>query len=248
MKSSVQFKQSGFTLVELLVVIIIIGLIASFAFSRFLSSQDAGAGERVVSSVASKIQQRRDEAVRLNGLNAATSLEFQTAPLVTIDFARSETTRSLIIDGTDADGDGRDDATNTSLTRLQNNDWIYSYRSDALQLPRNWTVTDPAGRSSSVVGSIGNGSDGRGVPVTRVGFDGRGRAYGFVSGAWQKYPTSSSASSSSATGAQNTPFWAVYIGGDAQSAVAVAIYPSGQTEKFRFDGSLWRGWRGRLAP
>lgn len=242
MKSSAQFKQSGFSLIELLIVIIIIGLIASFAFSRFLSVQDAGSGERAVSAVAAKIGQRRDEAVRLNGLTVSTSLESQTAPLVTIDFGDLPTTASLFIDGTDANRDGIDDDTLAPLTRLQSNNWSYAYRPDRLQLPGSWTILQ------NPPTTVGNISDGRGVPVTRVGFDGDGRAYGYVSGVWQKYPALSSSSSPAAAllGEQNTPFWAVYIG-SRENAVAVAIYPSGQTEKFRFDGSLWRGWRASLA-
>lgn len=236
MKSSAQFKQSGFSLIELLIVIIIIGLIASFAFSRFLSVQDAGAGERVIQTVAAKIGQRRDEAIRLNGLNAATSLENEIAPLVVIDFSDSEATASLITDGTDADGDGRDDATGARITRLQNNVWQYSYRPDAIEFPGDWAV-------STSIAPVGNGSDGRGVPVTRIGFDGAGRAYGYAKGAWQKYPSGSSEDTAST---QNTPFWAVYAG-SGQYAVAVAVYPSGQTEKFRFDGVSWRGWRARIA-
>ena len=240
-------SESGFSLIELMLVIGLIGLISALAFSRFLSANDTGAGERALQQINSRIQQRRDEAIRLNGLRAATSLENEVAPLVEMDLSDLSTTASLIINGTDADGDGRDDDTGETLTRLRSGNWQYSYRNDALDLPAGWSVVADDDRSLPI---IGNGAGhGQGANVTRLGFDANGRTFGYVNGGWQRFPTGASPDENSA---ENPPFWATYVartdslGTKNLIAVAVAVYPSGQTEKFHFDGYVWRGWRGRV--
>lgn len=229
--------EKGFSLIELLFVIVVVAFIASFAFSRFLSTrEDAGSGERTLEQVASRIQMRRTEAIRLNGLRVATSIETETAPLVEINFADLATTASLVIDGTDADDDGLDDASGESLTRLVGNYWQYAYRADALAPATEWNINEQ--ENSNLIAS---GSGGRGIPVTRIGFDGDGRAYGYLDGTWRDFPTGALMDE------QKPPFWAVYMskGEQGNIAVAVAVYPSGSIEKFRFDGNTWRGWRGR---
>ena len=239
-ENSPKTAEHGFSLLELLLVICISSVIVALVYIKFRPDFDSGSGERTIEAVADKVAMRRDEAVRLNGLAAATSLETLVAPLVEIDFSDLSTTRSLIINGDDVDGDHYDDDTGDLLTHLSGNAWQFSYRNDALKLPSSWHVVE----SGSMTAEIINGN-GRGTPVTKIGFDAEGRVYGFIDGNWQKYPADSS------TEQENPPFWAIYLensgaGRNAETlVVAVAVYPSGQIEKFRFDGSRWRGWRGR---
>ena len=248
MKNIRNSNQSGFSLIEMVLVVAIISLVCALAFSRLLGGNDGGGGERVIADAAVRITERRDEAVRLNGNLARTSLEEQTAPLVVVDFAGANAGASLIIDGVDADGDHRDDDSGDLLTHLENNDWIYSYRNDALKLPTGWSVltTNRVAR----VKLIGNGKNGQGALVTRIGFDAAGRAYGFERDEWQRFPIGTEPSGS----ADTSPFWAVYFVNSTEtpnrqtrvrSMVAIAVYPSGHTEKFRFDGENWLGFRSR---
>jgi prepilin-type N-terminal cleavage/methylation domain-containing protein len=233
-------NQKGFSLLELLLVMIISCVILAMVYIKFRPDFDSGSAEKAIETVAEKVAGRRDEAIRLNGLAAATSLETEVAPLVEIDFSDPETTASLIINGDDTNGDHLDDDTGEVLTYLSGNVWQYSYRDDPMKLPSSWNIV-PEG-NLTVQPIYGRG---RGTLVTRIGFDATGHVYGFHNGAWQKYPADSS------TNQQESPFWAIYLerSGAGQNqetlAVAIAVYPSGQIEKFRFDGSKWRGWRGR---
>ena len=236
-----QTAEKGFSLLELLLVIVLASVIAALTYTKFRPQLDSGAAERTLETVAEKIAMRRDEAIRLNGLAAATSLETDTAPLVEIDFKDLPTTASLIINGDDLDHDNYDDDTNQRLTSLSGNRWKYSFRGDALSLPTFWHFSAKGELSVPLIG----GGRGRGNPVTRIGFDAAGRAYGDSGdGEWQKFPQDSSSDQ------QSAPFWAVYLESNGAKknqtlAIAVAVYPSGQIEKFRFDGAAWRGWRGR---
>lgn len=235
--------QNGFSLIELIIVIGLVCLISALAYSHLLSKTDSAAGERALESVAERVAMRRDEAIRLNGLQSATSLESEIAPLVEIDFSDLNSTASLIINGRDNDNDHYDDDTGEMLTFLESDGWKYSYRKDSLELPDSWHVVS---EKEMPVKLIGGGGNGQGVPVTKVGFDADGRAYGYnAEGIWEKYPSGSS------TDESYSPFWTIYIVRSSSNkkseaqAVAVAVYPSGQIEKFRYDGSVWRGWRGR---
>jgi prepilin-type N-terminal cleavage/methylation domain-containing protein len=240
-------SEKGFSLLELLLVMIITSFILALVYIKFRPDMDSGDGERAIEAIAQKLAMRRDEAIRLNGLSAATSLENETAPLVVIDFDDLQTTASLAINGDDADGDHHDDVTGEMLTYLKGGDWKFSYRNDALKLPDTWKIVRDGEMN---VKPIRIKDQERGVAVTKIAFDADGRVYGYYNGAWQRFPTV--AASDEQSGDQGaSPFWAVYLQHtdskytDGTLCVAVAIYPSGQIEKFRFDGSTWRGWRGR---
>lgn len=242
-KNTPAIHEKGFSLLELLLVIVISSVIAATVYIKFRPDFDSGSAERTIEAVAEKVAGRRDEAIRLNGLAAAaTSLEAQVAPLVEIDFLDPATTASLIIDGDDGNSDYFDDDTGEFLTHLNGSGWKYSYRGDALKLPAAWRVVAKSDMSVAPINDRG-----RGVPVTRIGFDAAGHVYGYADDTWQKYPADSS------TEQQYSPFWTIYLEGSGRDqnapalavAVAVAVHPSGQIEKFRFDGSRWRGWRGR---
>lgn len=233
-RTIVKKKHSGFSLIELLFVITLIGLIATLSFSRYLKQADTAAGERVLEQIASRLQLRRNEAIRLNGNRAATSLETETAPPVEINLTSLSTTASLIIDGTDIDNDGIDDETGTALTRLEDGNWQYAYRADPLSLPNGWVIGTPPEN----VGLIGGGATGRGIATTRIGFDGDGQAYGSTGTELEQFPPGATLDD------QLAPFWAIYMS-NGSGNIAIALYPSGTIEKFRFDGTVWRGWRGQ---
>lgn len=244
MRKKTDTNQKGFSLIELILVILLIALIAAMAFSRFLSTSDAGAGEINLQEVVSKINQRRDEAIRLNGNRASTSLEREVAPLVEIDFNDLTTTGSLVIDGKDANGDHYDDETGALLTHVAGGRWVYSRKSDPAEIAGGWRIL--TSEEEIPVGLIGQ--NGQGDAVTKIGFDGDGRAYGWQDGSWQKFPATRNKKSPGS----DTPsmFWAVYLVKDdnrskSPQAVAIAVYPSGQTEKFRYDGGAWLGFRAR---
>lgn len=240
LRTSHATNEKGFSLLELLLVMIISCVILALVYVKFRPQFDSGSAEKAIEAVAERIAERRDEAIRLNGLAATTSLETQVAPLVEIDFQDPSTTASLIINGDDTSGDHLDDDTGEMLTYLNGNVWQYSYRNNALNLPSSWNIVSDGNLNVKPI--FGKG---RGTLVTRIGFDATGHVYGFHNGDWEKYPADSS------TEQQSPPFWAIYLESSGSNkntetlAVAIAVYPSGQIEKFRFDGSKWRGWRGR---
>lgn len=250
--SKKQAAQSGFTLIELIVVVLVISIVAAISFKNFYSSsKEVGGAERVLESAAGRVVERRNEAVRLNGENrqALDSVGSNIPPL-SIDFSNLANTASLVTEGDD-NADCLDDVTGTRVTCLIlgiNSLWNMAYRPDAMGLPNGWSVA----ASSSDFGGIpliGNGSSGRGVLVTQVGFDANGRALGYQSGAgWVKNPAGAVAGGSPSLSA--APFWAIYFvgkraDGSVSAAVAVAVHPSGLVERFRYDGSNWIGFENR---
>src|SRR5438105_6000645 len=107
--------QRGHSLVELLIVMVIIVIVAGLAFTRFSGRDD---GVRLGQDVARRIRERRAAAIQLNALTAATQLEQFVQPPVRIDFADAETTRSLRLEGKDADRDGYEDTSGLALTHF----------------------------------------------------------------------------------------------------------------------------------
>lgn len=244
---------NGFTLIETVLTITIVAMIAVLAYSTLWGKDETAGAEKTLGDAAGRIAQKRDEAIRLNGQKAATSFNNFIAPLVEVDFGSLETTASLIIDGTDNDGDQQDDYTEEYLTHLRDNRWVYSYRNDALELSAEWEVYLPDS-SRMPVPLISKGHNGCGAAVNKIGMDDQGRIYAFEQGEWRKFPVGAPLDlGNSAT----SPFWAIYFIkkqnrsgiGTARSsigaAVAIAVYPSGQIEKFRFNGERWSGYKGR---
>lgn len=233
-------SENGYSLVELLLVIALVSLIAGLAFSRFLGLSEGGA-ETNLQNLSAVVNQKRDEAIRLNGNVAPTSLEFQIAPLVELDFADPETTKTLIVEGLDRNGDYLDDETGELLTHVEGGGWIYSRRDDARRLTNGWEVV--ADEGSLPVPPIA--ANGRGELVTKIGFDGEGRVFGWQKEEWRKFPLSFNEK-------KNSPdlyFWAVYLKSANETnreVIALAVYPTGQTEKYRFDGEIWQGYRQRV--
>lgn len=226
-------SQSGFSLIEVLVTLIVVAIIASFVWSQVWSGKpSARTGEVFLNQIAERITLRRFDAVRLNRLTSATSLDSRIAPPLEIDFANPATTASLVTDGVDADGDGRDDNTNLKITVPRNNSWDYGYQDDALKADRAWRlVADPAGLNLP----------GNAVLVTNVSFDGAGRAFTRAAdGTYQQQPQ------------QNAfAFWficyAYESGGERLAMIGVAVHPSGEVERFRYSDYAWTGFGGRRA-
>lgn len=252
-------REAGFTLIELLIVMAVIGILVGYAISRNAgNAASTGGGDRALEEVERRLSERHDAAIRLNQITAPTSLENYTAPPVDIDFGNPSTTVPLMTEGVDANSDGLDDNTGTAITRLNSTgsggslvSWRYSYEnSPQLSLPTGWQIAT----SQSQLGSIpliGGGTSGRGVLATQIGFDGKGRAYvRDGTGQWSSLPSGSDASSSSV---QSAPFWVVYVvfpsgtqsGSTPLAAAAISIHPTGQLERWRWDGSQWKGFRRR---
>lgn len=257
-------REAGFSLIEMLIVMAVIGILVGYALSRNgATASTAGGGERALDEVERRLYERHDAAVRLNRLAAPTSLENYTAPPVEIDLTNATTTRALLIEGVDANGDGRDDNTGSTLTSLAppataggQGTWNYSYEnSQALALPIGWRILT-APEQLGAIPQIGLGQQGRGVLATGFGFDGQGRAMvRNAAGVWTTLPVGSLATADSP---QTAPFWAVYMvqtqgaanntAGVGAAAVAISVHPTGQFERWRWDGTTWRGFRRRTLP
>ena len=248
-------------MIELLIVMAVLAILVGYAISRNgATASTAGGGERALDEIERRLYERHDAAVRLNKIAAPTSLENYTAPPVEINLTDAATTRPLVTDGVDANGDGRDDNSGAAITRLSTPatpgalaTWNYGYESSMpLTLPAGWSIATTQAQLGGIP-LIGGGTQGRGVMATRVGFDGRGRALGVnAAGQFLTLPPGSDATAATPAAA---PFWAVYLiqaGGAGNergaSAVALSVHPTGQLERWRWDGSSWQGFRRRSLP
>ncbi len=225
-------KTPGWSLVELLLVVALIGIVAALVVSQAARTRpSAGGAERVVRELRQRLEERRAAAIRLQPLVASTSLEGYTLPFVDIDFTNAATTAPLVVES----------------TTVSNAAWNFVYTADPLVLPQGWQVGQQPSDLGSSIPLLGSGSNGRGIVVTHVGFDGSGFPQAQVSGVWQPAPTGAPGTTSSSTPDPNTtPFWAVYaVSGDRQAAVAVAIHPGGVFEEWRWTGTAWQGFQQR---
>lgn len=252
-KSVFRQLEKGFSLIELMIVLFIVILVSALTFSKFYgSATDIGGAEKILEETSARIVERRSDAVRLNGEDRRLALQQLTVSPLPMDFTNLNTTASLKIEGTDSDGNCVDDLTNKNLTCFSVSGgtaaWQLSYHQDEIKLPRGWQVIT----SRDSLGSlplIGNGTNGRGVIVTKIGFDGKGKALALELGSsvWKTMPTGANVSETPS--ANNAPFWAIYFavlentpGGNSQvkAMIAIAIHPSGMIERFRYDN----GWIG----
>jgi type II secretory pathway pseudopilin PulG len=224
--------EAGFSLTELVIVVALIIIVAGLAF-RTLSGRDDSV--RLGQDVTRRIRERRAAAIQLNQQRSASQLEQFVQPPVTIDFAASETTRSLWLEGTDADDDGHDDISGRPFTRFippgapgATGTWFYAYQGSALQLPTGWRLVATAADLDPIPLIP------LGTPATTVGFTREGTVANNPATAGTTDPN------------QQTPFLAIYItnGTDAQ---AVAVHATGLTEFWRWDptAGAWRGFGDR---
>lgn len=243
-------KQNGFSLIELLVVILLVAMLAGFVVSYVYSGKnETAAAERLLSDMTSRISERRNSALRLNSIEKPTSLETRTAPPVVIDFGDPETTKSLVTDGIDRDNNHVDDYTGKALTYLEDDGnggarWVNAYEGDALAFPDGWTVAHSF-RTLNLP-AISEGA----VLTTSIAFNAKGEAVALDSrtGGWNTQPNPDAPNSC----------WVIYAtypnnqGGIRQreaptAAVAIAVYPSGLIESWRFADGSWQGFKGRSA-
>lgn len=224
--------EAGFSLAELVIVVALIIIVAGLAL-RTLSGRDDSV--RLGQDVTRRIRERRAAAIQLNQQRAASQLEQFVQPPVTIDFAAPETTRSLWLEGTDADDDGNDDISGHPLTRFipagtpgASGTWVYAYQGSALQLPAGWRLAATAADLAPIPLIA------LGTPATTVSFTREGTVANNPATAGTTDPN------------QQTPFLAIYLtnGSDAQ---AVAVHATGLTEFWRWDSAAgaWRGFGDR---
>ncbi len=150
---------------------------------------------------------------------------------MSIDFATPETTRSLRLEGTDADDNGTDDLTGLALTRFVppaaaggTGTWSYAYEGSPLTLPTGWRLATTETELSPIPLIP------LGTPVTMIAFGPTGLV------------TTLPASAGTTDPARELPFPAFYFT-DGNEAVAVAVHRTGLTEFWRWDAST-ESWRG----
>lgn len=236
-----------------MIAIVCLAIIIGFAVNYMGGRRDtAVAAGRVLGELAHRLQERQEAAKRLNPLGReATSLDGFPMPALEINFADAPTTRHLVTDGVDADGNGVEDNTGATITRavapssnngINEGSWLYGYSGSPLQLPSGWSVAASASALGSIP-QIASGQQGRGVMATRFGFDAKGRALAapLAGGALSSTPSGAS-SGMGVTGAANAPFWAVYVVGPGGRAAAVAVHPTGTLEFWQWDGASWQGF------
>lgn len=245
-------KESGFSVIELLFVVAIVTLLAAVVVSSgYFNNSSSHGGEQLITDLATRFHERRAEVQRLNGSRITTSLDIAATP-IEFDLLNLSTTASLITEGRDQGGDGEDDDTGEILTHLRpkpgspdQGEWVFSHRQDAVSLPSDWKLVTNVSDLTTIP-LIASGARGRGIPVTRIGFDGEGRAlHKNEAGVWEKVPAGTSAGKK----ANESAFWVFYFvrPGSTNTAVALGIYPaSGVTERFRYDGTAWRGFADRI--
>jgi hypothetical protein len=252
---------------ELLVTVAVVLLVvaAGASFMSHSSPDQQAAGERVLTDLRRVVTTRQAQARQLNTASrvGGTSLEAGVNNFdIKVDFAQLATTRTLALDGVDADGNGLDDNTGQQLARFIGANFVPAYASDPMRLPSGWSFAFTPEEMRGIP-MIAGGTGQRGRPAQCVVFtpDGSTLPYGRNSaqpancGSGGDTAVVSGTSRSNYLSPSTSPFLAVYVvlapGGSAQaeSAVALAVYPSGYTEGFRWDGSKWVGYNGRvIAP
>jgi prepilin-type N-terminal cleavage/methylation domain-containing protein len=253
-------RERGYTLIELLLALAIVVLLAAFAaFAGRTRADQQGEGERVLADITRVVTTRQAQVRQLNlkSLTGGTSLEapIKDASALDVDFASPDTTRDVIVSGVDANGDHIDDYTGQQLAYNDSGTLRVGFAGQPLSMPTGWSVA----RTSD---------DLHGIPMIGGGLRQRGRvarcvSFGIDGSTFPRGQDPSQAakcggddasragSRTDAPAAGESPFLAVYAiftprgSTSATGAVALAIYPSGYTEPFRWDGSAWRGYNSR---
>lgn len=236
-------SEAGYTLVQVIISVLVIILVAAVVVP---SLQGRGGRQELIELVAAQVKGRRAEARRLAPLTASTAQENFTQPPLVLDFTSPAKTAPLRVDGTDANGDFKDDQTGLNLTRYDQatRKWSYAYDGAPLSPPRGWHL---AAEASALPGGIGpitsDGGQTLGIPVSAVGFDASGEAWGDRDGDGE--PESAPRFLSAAAAANSeAPFWAIYFT-EGETAAAVAVHATGLVEAWTYTSNGWRGKNNR---
>lgn len=235
MESTTRKTEKGFSLLELMIVLIVIGLLAAFTIPAFRHANNAGSGARVQNRLIQIVEERKTSAVRLNQ-SAINGGDRPDQPVV-VNFSDLTTTASLKTDGADADHNGIEDVSGVRITRwgilstTGRKGWLYAYEGLPVQLPDTWVIAE----SVADLGTIPEIPNSELTAVIR--FDALGKPVG------EANPTNPP------PGRDEAPFYVVYARdtGAGNIAVAVAVHGSGLTEKwtYNFEDEEWHGRGGR---
>ncbi|MGH9822192.1 MAG: prepilin-type N-terminal cleavage/methylation domain-containing protein [Blastocatellia bacterium] len=205
--------EAGFSLLELIIVIVILVILAAFAVSQLVTP---GQGDRFIQQAAARVRERHSAAIRLNPLQAATSLESYVQPPLVIDFQATATTAALSLEG-------------SSVTQFSPTTgmWNYVYQGTPLSPPPGWRLATTPAQLLPVPPITGN----RASLATQVGF----LADGTVSPAPPSQVSPGEA-----------PFWAIYwTNGIEARALAVHRTGAVEVWRYNPDKGAWTGYGGR---
>lgn len=250
---------AGFTLLELVVTLGVLAVFTGFGYafvSRARPNSQAG-GERVLSELQRLVTTRHAQARQLNTASrtGGTSLEEGiTAYDITLDFSNPETTRTLLVNGVDEDRDGFDDYTGQEMSRFVGSEFHATYTGAPLQLPAGWRIAATKEDFGTVPLIIESDPE-RARPARCIYYAANGSLYPAEAdgrgGCHNEGQIITSTSRDQYFSLSSAPFlaiYAVFTPDGAQSptaAVALAVYQSGYTEAFRWDGKEWSGYNGR---
>ena len=206
----------GFSLLELIIAMTVLVVAVAFSIPAFSNS---GQEERFIQQAARRVRERRGAAIRLNPLAAGTSIENYTQPPLLIDFANSQSTAVLVLDGPPGAAVTQYDQASSS--------WTYVYEGMPLSPPPGWRLAGSAAELSPITPISG----GRGAFATAVGFGCDGT------------PTPGPPLPS---GPGEAPFWSLYFT-NGKEARAIAAHATGDVEVWRWDSDslVWKGFQGR---
>ncbi len=212
---------AGFSLIELVIVCAIVSIVAAIALASFANRDQAA---RFQADVASRIRERRASAIRINALTEATALENFRQPPISIDFANTQTTAALVVEG-----DNRT-TFQPPATLGGYGTWRFVYHGRELQIPPGWRIANSASELSplSLIPL--------GVPTTSFSFTADG-----------KLDVASLPPHTSSTNPNDeSPFPTIYLT-NGTAGRAVAVHPSGLLELWQYDDAThrWNGFSNR---
>lgn len=241
-------------------VLVILAATGYMFVSRSRTNTQA-AGERILSELQRIVQYRHAQTRQLNTATrvGGTSLEQGvTVYDIKLDFGQLDTTRTLVLDGVDANNDGRDDFTGQDMATWSGTQFQPKWTGSQIQLPSGWRFALSQSEMAGIP-LIAGGQGTRGIPARCVSFGINGSIYPAIENTSTRQCSTTDGFAFTATRAayfsrDQSPFYAIYAvfvpsgSSVATAAVALAVYQSGYTETFRWDGSNWVGYNARVVP